>query len=210
LTSRKRFGTCVIAPKTNLERIRNSPNACKVLGVQWPRMLNRLYCTRDAIIGTNADPLDVVETSGLLIDSCASCVTSVRSVVSTVRHRSTNFDTGAKVTRIWHPVAPVTSGKRHQRSSQREVTRSGWRWLVPSQNVLSLVPQSTVCTCNRRCYGIFRGSPLAGRFLSEESPGRQCYCEGISECCQTHRQALSGEIAKLSRFGDAVDSLLGC
>jgi hypothetical protein len=116
LTSRKRFGTCVIAPKTNLERIRNSPNACKVLGVHWPRMLNRLYCTRDAIIGTNADPLNVVETSGLLIDGCASCVTSVRSVVSTVRHRSTNFDTGAKVTRIWHPVAPVTSGKRHQRS----------------------------------------------------------------------------------------------
>ena len=50
--------------------------------------------------------------------------------------------------------------------------------MVPSQNVLSLVPQSTVCTCNRRCHGIFRGSPLAGRSLSEESPGRQCYCEG--------------------------------
>jgi len=51
--------------------------------------------------------------------------------LSTVRHRPTNFDAGAKVTRIWHPVAPVKSGKRHQRSMPTRIdTRApaggGW------------------------------------------------------------------------------------
>ena len=86
-------------------------------------MLNRLYCTRDAIIGTNADPLNVVETSGFLIRRlCIMCDIGPIGL-STVRHRPTNFDAGAKVTRIWHPSLPSHLESVTNVQCQRELIR---------------------------------------------------------------------------------------
>ena len=99
--------------------------------------------------------------------------------LSTVRHRPTNFDAGAKVTRIWHPSLPSHLASVTIVQCQRELIR-----------VLRLEVVGTISECSfarSAEHGVYlqpamlwdiSRSPLAGRSLSEESPGRQCYCEG--------------------------------
>src|ERR1700760_4748549 len=92
--------------------------------------------------------------------------------LSTVRHRPTNFDADAKVTRIWHPSLPSHLESVTIVQCQRELIR-----------VLRLEVVGTISECSFASsaeHGVYLqpGSPLAGRSLSEESPGRQCYCEG--------------------------------
>jgi hypothetical protein len=80
LTSRRRFGTCVIAPKTSSERI-------VILLVHTRSILFRglvcpdsAYCTRNAIIERHIESPNLIELQGLLGRGISSCLTVIRTV----------------------------------------------------------------------------------------------------------------------------------
>jgi hypothetical protein len=80
LTSRRRFGTCAIAPKTSSERI-------VILLVHTRSILFRglvcpdgAYCTRNAIIERHIESPNLIELQGLIGRGISSCVTVIRTV----------------------------------------------------------------------------------------------------------------------------------
>lgn len=119
LTSRKRFETCLAAPKTKLERIFSSHHF-QARGCPTAFCVQQSYCTRDARVETKGrKPTNIVVTRGEI-------------VLSIVRQRVRNFDAGAngRDQRVIQ-LLPVAFGKRPQRSCQIEC--SSLAWLVPQK-----------------------------------------------------------------------------
>ena len=137
MTSRRRFGTCVIAPKTSSERI-------VILLVHTRSILFRglvcpdsAYCTRNAIIERHIESPNLIELQGLLGRGISSCLTVIRTVCR-------QFGNGSKFGASTKKSDGNPGRPRLLRNSMLGTSSSLVHSQVPTTQELVLAPSCTV------------------------------------------------------------------